>query len=101
MTVDQFVEVKANLKVTPFNKFRSELFPQKVKKWTNGTSKVYNQGNNPSGLAWIANRGNELNFQPPKQITNPGGQAAIMEFRPSTKLKRWFGSAQSLPFYCR
>ncbi len=102
-SVDQFVEVKAALTVTPFTKFRSELYPQKIKNGQASQLKVYNLGNSPSGfsLDW-QDRGNELNFQPPQaKLQIPEGQAAIMEFRPSTRQRRWFGSAQSHPFTAR
>lgn len=98
--VDQFVEVKANLTVTPFTKFRSELYPQKVKSGQTAQVKVYNLGNSPSGfsLDW-QDRADELNFQPPRsKLQISEGQAAIMEFRPSTRQKRWVGSAQLHPF---
>lgn len=101
--VDQFVEVKANLSVTPFYKFRSELYPQKVRNGQTAQVKVYNLGNSPSGfsLDW-QDRGNELNFQPTQaKLQIPEGQAAIMEFRPATKQKRWFGSTQLHQFTTR
>jgi serine/threonine protein kinase len=102
-SIDQFVEVKASLTVTPYTNFRSELYPQKVKNGQTSQVKVANLGNTPAGfnLDW-QDRGNELNFQPSQtKLQIPEGQAAIAEFRASARQKRWFGSAQSHPFTAR
>ncbi|MBN1148839.1 MAG: FHA domain-containing protein, partial [Anaerolineales bacterium] len=101
---NEFVEAKANLTVSAFTQYSSELYPQKLRASSIapqvGRVTINNQGNTQESfaLSW-KDRGDELVFEPPQaQAKVAEGKQVAVEFRVAPRRRRWIGSEKAHPF---
>lgn len=91
---DRAVEARAVLTVTPFYRFSSELFPQKIRAGRPARVKLLNLGNAQDvfNLEW-QDRAVEVDFKPPQaSVKVAEGQEAYAEFRAIPRSRPWFGA---------
>jgi eukaryotic-like serine/threonine-protein kinase len=97
---NQVLDVNAQLVVTSFEQFSSELTPQRVRAGQKAQVLVRNQGNiQQNFLLSLKDRGQELDFQPPQdQVRVPEGQDAAVVFKASPRQRRWIGGEKTHAF---
>jgi serine/threonine protein kinase/predicted secreted protein len=96
----EFAEFKANLTVSAFSRFSSEIHPQKLRTGQIGHIAIKNLGNTQESfaLSW-KDRGDELAFEPTRsQVRISEGKQAVVEFRATSNHKRWIGGEKTHSF---
>jgi hypothetical protein len=101
---DQLAEAECVLTVGVFDRFHSELRPDRVEAGEPARLTIDNQGNTAQAysVTWQSLQ-DELVFEPAQaqQLSVPVGEAAMLEFRASPRQRPFFGGERSYAYAAR